>query len=64
MIRAYLADELAEWDLHLGSLVGAYRATPHKSTGQSPYMLATGQEVRLPADVILASQIAMRRWLI
>ena len=52
MIRAYLADEQTEWDLHLGSLAGAYRATPHESTGQSPNMLATGQEVRLPADVI------------
>ncbi len=52
MIRAYLADEQAEWDLHLGSLAGAYKATPHESTGQSPNMLATGQEVRLPADVI------------
>ncbi|KAH3712038.1 hypothetical protein DPMN_071715 [Dreissena polymorpha] len=52
MIRVYLEDEQAELDLHLGSLVGAYRATPHENTGQSANMLTTGQAVRLPADLI------------
>ncbi|XP_052280017.1 uncharacterized protein LOC127877782 [Dreissena polymorpha] len=33
MIRAYLSVEQSEWDLHLGSIAGAYRATPHESTG-------------------------------
>ena len=52
MIRAYLADEQGDWELHLGSLAGAYRATPHESTGLSPNMMATGQEVRLPVSVM------------
>jgi len=29
-------------------LAGAYRATPHDSTGLTPYLMMLGREVKLP----------------
>ena len=55
MIRAYLFDEQDEWDLHLGCLAGAYRATPHESTRLTPNLLTMGQEVRLPAELLFGN---------
>ena len=52
MIRAYLSGEQDQWDLHLGCLAGAYRASPHESTSLTPNMMMIGREVRLPADVL------------
>ena len=52
MIKAYLTDEQEDWDLYLGCLAGAYRATPSEATRLSPNMLSLGREVRLPADLI------------
>ena len=52
MIRAYLAEEQDEWDLHLGCLAGAYRCTPNESTKLTPNLMSLGREIRLPADVI------------
>ena len=52
MIRAYLTGEQEDWDLHLGCLAGAYRATPNESTHLSPNLLSLGREIRLPADVV------------
>ena len=55
MIRAYLCDEQDEWDLHLGCLAGAYRATPHETTKMTPNLLTMGREVRLPAELVFGS---------
>ena len=55
MIRAYLCDEQGEWDLHLGCLAGAYRATPHEATKMTPNLLTMGREVRLPAELLFGS---------
>lgn len=55
MIRAYLCDEQDEWDLHLGCLAGAYRATPHEATKMTPNLLTMGREVRLPAELLFGS---------
>ena len=52
MIKAYLKTEQTDWDLHLGCLAAAYRATPHESTGLTPNMLMLGREVRLPAEIM------------
>jgi hypothetical protein len=51
MIKAYLRGEQENWDLHLGCLAAAYRATPHESTGLTPNLLMLGREVRLPAEL-------------
>ena len=55
MIKAYLCGEQEEWDLHLGCLAGAYRATPNESTGMTPNLLTMGREVRLPAELVFGS---------
>ena len=55
MIKAYLCGEQKNWDLHLGCLAGAYRASPHESTKLTPNLLTLGREVRLPAELIFGS---------
>ena len=55
MIRAYIHDDEDTWDLNLGCLAGAYRATPHESTGLTPKLIMLGREVRLPVEVMLGS---------
>ena len=55
MIKAYLCGEQRNWDLHLGCLAGAYRATPNESTKMTPNLLTIGREVRLPAELIFGS---------
>ena len=55
MIKAYLCDEQEEWDLHLGCLAGAYRATPHEATKMTPNLMTMGREVRLPAELVFGS---------
>ena len=51
MIKAYLKGEQEDWDLNLGCLAAAYRATPHTSTGLSPNMMMLGREVCIPAEL-------------
>ena len=55
MIKAYPCGEQTEWDLHLGCLAGAYRATPNESTRLTPNLLTMGCEVRLPAELVFGS---------
>ena len=55
MIKAYLCGEQGNWDLHLGCLAGAYRATPNESTKLTPNLLTMGREVRLPAELVFGS---------
>ena len=58
MIRAYLKDQQTDWDLNLGCLAAAYRATPHESTGLTPNLVMLGREVWLPAEIIYGSRTA------
>ena len=58
MIKAYLCGEQKDWDLHLGCLAGAYRATPNESTKMTPHLLTIGREVRLPAELVFGSTIS------
>ena len=58
MIKAYLCGEQRDWDLHLGCLAGAYRATPNESTRLTPNLLTMGREVRLPAELVFGSLTA------
>ena len=51
MIKAYLKGEQEDWDLNLGCLAAAFRATPSVSTGFTPNMLMLGREVRIPAEL-------------
>ena len=55
MVKAYLQGEQRDWDLHLGCLAGAYRATPNESTRMTPNLLTMGREVRLPGELVFTS---------
>ena len=55
MIKANLCGEQQDWDLHLGCLAGAYRATPNESTKLTPNLLTMGREVRLPGELVFGS---------
>ena len=46
MIKKYLKGEQENWDLNLGCLASAYRATPQEATGLTPNLLMLGREVR------------------
>ena len=50
MIKSYLVDQ-QEWDLYLGCVAGAYRASPNETTKLTPNMLCMGREVRMPANI-------------
>ena len=56
MVKAYLCWEQRDWDLHLGSLAGAYRATPNESTKLSLNLLTIGRELRVPAELVYSSK--------
>ncbi|XP_053376551.1 uncharacterized protein K02A2.6-like [Mercenaria mercenaria] len=55
MIRAYLQGVQEDWDLNLGCLAGAYRATPNEVTKLTPNLLTMGREERLPAELVFGS---------
>ena len=54
MIRSYLKDQ-EDWDLNLGCLASAYRASPNETTGVTPNLLMLGKEVRIPAEIVFGS---------
>ena len=56
MIKAYMKGEQTNWDLNLGCLAAAYRATPHDTTGFMPNLLMLGREVRLPTELLFGSK--------
>jgi hypothetical protein len=51
MIKSYLCGEQTNWDLNLGFLAGAYRASPNETTGLSPNLLMLGREVSISYDL-------------
>lgn len=55
MIKSYIKGKQLDWDLNLGCLAAAYRATPQESTGLTPNLLMLGREVRLPAEIMFGS---------
>ena len=57
MIRAYLRGQQNQWDLNLGCLAGAYRATVHEATHLTPNMMMLGREVRIPHEVVFGSTV-------
>ncbi|CAC5421923.1 unnamed protein product [Mytilus coruscus] len=52
MIKSYLRGEQTNWDMNLGCLAGAYRASPNESTCLTPNILMLGREVRLPYELL------------
>ena len=50
LLRTLEVDEKRRWNQHIAELVFAYNATPHASTGYTPYFLFFGREPLLPVD--------------
>ncbi len=55
MMKSYIREQ-EDWDLSLGCLTAAYRATVQESTKLTPNMMMLGREVRLPMEVTHAVQ--------
>ena len=52
MLSHYCNDKQNNWDKYLQSVMMAYRASPQKSTGYSPYYVLFGRNIRLPIDLL------------
>ena len=53
LLRSLDEEKKKRWAEYLPELVYAYNATPHASTGYTPYFLFTGRHPTLPIDTIL-----------
>ena len=62
MKRAFIKGQQKQWDLYLGCVAGAYRATPHESTTLTPNMMMLCREVRLPHEVVFGSSVSTNQY--
>ena len=53
MLAKVVETSQRDWDERLPSVMAAYRASKHESTGFSPNYLVLGEEVRAPIDIML-----------
>ena len=53
LLRTLSKEQKVDWPLHLPSLVFAYNATPHSTTGFQPYQLLFGCKAPAPCDAWL-----------
>ncbi|CAH8556952.1 unnamed protein product [Dicrocoelium dendriticum] len=53
LLKAFADRNINEWDNVLPRCLLAYRSTVHSSTGQTPFLMWTGREARLPSDLRL-----------
>ena len=52
-LAKYCSENHENWCNHLQSFMMAYRSALHESTGQSPFRLLFGREMRMPIDLML-----------
>ena len=60
MIMCLIEEKRKDWDRVLPFVLGAYRATPHTTTGYSPNMMVHGREIQLPCDLMYGSTAQQR----
>jgi transposase InsO family protein len=51
MLGKIVAEHQRDWHLHLPTVMAAYRASSHETTGYTPNKLFLGREARLPVDL-------------
>ena len=52
MLSIAVMDDEHSWDLHLPTILLAYRTSIHETTGVTPFELMFGRQARVPDDVI------------
>ncbi|XP_072019070.1 uncharacterized protein [Amphiura filiformis] len=52
MLRTVMQGKIEQWDEYLPHVLFAYRETPQKSTGRTPFELLYGRQVRGPLQVL------------
>ena len=56
MLSISVQDKERDWDLHLPSVMLAYRTSVHETTEETPFQLMFGREVCLPIDVMYGTR--------
>ena len=56
-LRTLMPDKKAKWPEYLPELTFMYNATPHSSTGYTPYFLMFEHEPRLPIDNLFHNEM-------
>ena len=51
MLSTVVSADEKDWDLHLPTLMLAYRTSPHETTGATPFSLVYGREAVLTVDM-------------
>ncbi|XP_064475697.1 uncharacterized protein LOC135389591 [Ornithodoros turicata] len=54
-ISLFVAENQKNWDDLIPLFLLSYRTAPHEATRETPAMMLTGRELRLPSDLALAS---------
>uniref|UniRef100_A0A8C6LKG8 Gypsy retrotransposon integrase-like protein 1 n=1 Tax=Nothobranchius furzeri TaxID=105023 RepID=A0A8C6LKG8_NOTFU len=57
MLKKYVKANHRDWDVKLPLVLMAIRATPHESTGVSPFEMMTGRQMTLPLHLLYQRQV-------
>ena len=63
MLKTAVGTNEDEWDEYLPMLMMAYNSTEQASTGCTPMLLATGNELAMPVDIVFGSNQDDRPWI-